>query len=36
MVIWHASGGGAAANTAVGYVQEEPARTILDEGWQLR
>lgn len=35
MAIWHASFGGAAANTAVGYVQEEPARSTLEEGWQF-
>ena len=35
MAIWHASFGGAVANTAVGYVQEELARSTLDEGWEL-
>jgi hypothetical protein len=35
MAIWHASLGGAVANTAVGYVQEGLARKTLDEGWQF-
>jgi hypothetical protein len=32
---WHASFGGAAAYTAVGYVDESPTRATLDEQWQL-
>jgi len=35
MAIWHASFGGAAANTAMGYVEEERARRTLDENWIL-
>ncbi len=35
MIFWHASFGGAVENTAVGFVQEEPARKTLDDGWQL-
>jgi hypothetical protein len=33
--VWHASFGGAAAHTAVGYVDEEITRKTLDEHWQL-
>lgn len=35
MALWHATNGGAVANTAVGNVEEGIARTILDEQWQL-
>jgi hypothetical protein len=35
MILWHASFGGAVANTAVGYVQGDAARKALDDGWQL-
>jgi hypothetical protein len=35
MAIWHASGGGAAANTAVGYVDERSTRKALDVHWKL-
>jgi hypothetical protein len=35
MVLWHASFGGAVANTAVGYVQEDATRKALDEGWHF-
>ena len=35
MAIWHASYGGAAANTAVGYVDEGITRAALDDRWQL-
>ena len=35
MAIWHASFGGAAPNTAVGYVDEGIARATLDDQWQL-
>ena len=35
MAVWHASFGGAAANTAVGYVDEGITRAALDEQWQL-
>jgi hypothetical protein len=35
MAIWHASFGGAAAHTAMGYVQEASARKTLDNDWQL-
>jgi hypothetical protein len=35
MAIWNASSGGAAANTAVGYVHEETTRRTLDQDWQL-
>jgi hypothetical protein len=35
MALWHASFGGAVANTAVGYVQEEMTRRTLDEHWQF-
>lgn len=35
VAIWHASYGGAVANTAVGYVQEKAARKALDGAWQF-
>jgi hypothetical protein len=35
MAVWHASFGGAAANTSMGYVDESIARPALDEQWQL-
>lgn len=35
MAVWHASFGGAAAHTAVGYVDEGAAREALDEQWKL-
>jgi hypothetical protein len=35
MAVWHASHGGAAAHTAVGYVNESTTRATLDEQWQL-
>jgi hypothetical protein len=35
MAIWHASFGGAAAHTAVGYVDEKTTRAALDEQWTL-
>jgi len=35
MAVWHASFGGAAAHTAVGYVDENTTRATLDEQWQL-
>jgi hypothetical protein len=34
MAIWHASFGGAAAHTAVGYVDEGSTRATLDEQWE--
>lgn len=33
--LWHASCGGAAANKAMGYVDEERARKTLDAEWQF-
>ncbi len=35
MAIWHGSFGGAAAHTAVGYVDENSTRSLLDEKWKL-
>lgn len=35
MAIWHASFGGAADHTTVGYVDERSTRETLDEQWQL-
>ncbi len=35
MAVWHASFGGAAANTAVGYVEEQITRETLDGQWQF-
>jgi hypothetical protein len=35
MAVWHASFGGAAAHTAVGYVDESATRAKLDEQWKL-
>lgn len=35
MAVWHASFGGAAAHTAVGYVDEKSTRAALDEQWTL-
>jgi hypothetical protein len=35
MAVWHSSFGGAAAHTAVGYVDESAARATLDKHWQL-
>jgi hypothetical protein len=35
MAVWHASFGGAAAHTAVGYVDESTTRETLDEQWKL-
>jgi hypothetical protein len=35
MAVWHASFGGAAAHTAIGYVDETITRATLDEQWQL-
>ncbi|HEV3343026.1 MAG TPA: hypothetical protein VG125_21810 [Pirellulales bacterium] len=34
MAVWHASFGGAAAHTAVGYVDESTTRAALDEQWK--
>jgi hypothetical protein len=35
MAVWHASFGGAAAHTAVGYADERTTRVTLDEQWQF-
>jgi hypothetical protein len=35
MAVWHASFGGAAPHTAVGYVDERTTRATLDEQWKL-
>jgi hypothetical protein len=35
MAVWHASFGGAAVHTAVGYVDECTARAVLDERWEF-
>jgi hypothetical protein len=35
MAVWHASFGGAAAHTAVGYVDQSTTRAMLDEQWKL-
>lgn len=35
MAVWHASFGGAAAHTAVGFVDEQTTRAALDEQWTL-
>jgi hypothetical protein len=35
MAAWHASFGGAASHTAVGYVDENATRAALDEQWKL-
>lgn len=35
MAIWHAAFGGAVANTAVGYVDEQNTRTLFDDQWTL-
>lgn len=35
MVVWHASFGGGAAHSAVGYVDENATRATLDQQWTL-